>query len=536
MNTALWQATWGYFLSQMLGKQANESPLNEDDVAWMRRHFIDYVRANGPLPALRIGKQPYGILPVTSLGNWKPPQGQESQFSRDVALRDFLLSLRNVWNRSVQHVPRLGRSDDVDPQSGFDTDLAEVLSMEGVSSSYSLRHFMGRNYLEHLWVFLSADFFLNVWNQAEPEPPPREEPPKFPRLPAGMPREERLEALREQRAELAEFENRQKELQREFQRAVRAQQLALESRQRSQEEWWAERERLATAVLRTLGVTWRPRLANGVFAPLVTALNGPLVQADRNSTLSPNYIDALLTARDLIKEVRFRNLSTEQPPPHTLLHLLLRHSMLLEYTIAASRLLVGKKLIEPALLREPELVDLPVGQLLRSIWRQMAMKINVEGQPEPIEVSKYLLGFLPTGEPDTARAPELKQISEFRASLAHLKSLTVSKLETLMGGTLDLSSHRLDAWITSIATKRLAEMRKNDPQGVLFGGYGWVMNLKPAPAQTKMVPPPVGEQDPVFEQRQQSWLCPYALAGAGFNGGDLAQWSPGARRSGETDA
>ncbi|HEU4794944.1 MAG TPA: hypothetical protein VFT02_04890, partial [Pyrinomonadaceae bacterium] len=208
MNTALWQETWGYFLSQMLGsKQAGESPLNEEDIAWTRRHFIDYVRANGPLPSLRIGKQPYGILPVTSLSSWKPPKGQESQFSRDVALRDFLLSLRNIWSRSLQRVPRLGRSDDIDQQSGFDTDLAEVLSMEGVSSNYSLRHFMGRHYFEHLWVFLSADFFANAWNLPEIEQPQPEDPPEFPPIPAGTPREERLFILREQRAEQLAFEN-----------------------------------------------------------------------------------------------------------------------------------------------------------------------------------------------------------------------------------------------------------------------------------------------------------------------------------------
>ena len=80
MNTALWQATWGYFLLQMLGVGGtSESPLTDDDIAWARSHFIDYVRASGPLPALRIGKQPYGILPVTSLNAWKPPAGQESQ-------------------------------------------------------------------------------------------------------------------------------------------------------------------------------------------------------------------------------------------------------------------------------------------------------------------------------------------------------------------------------------------------------------------------------------------------------------------------
>ena len=83
MNTALWQATWGYFLLQMLGVgETSESPLTDDDIAWARSHFIDYVRASGPLPALRIGKQPYGILPVTSLNAWKPPAGQREPVQR----------------------------------------------------------------------------------------------------------------------------------------------------------------------------------------------------------------------------------------------------------------------------------------------------------------------------------------------------------------------------------------------------------------------------------------------------------------------
>lgn len=64
MNTALWPATWGYFLSQILGVGGvNENPLTEDDIAWLRGHFIDFVRAGGPLPAVRIGKQPYASCP-----------------------------------------------------------------------------------------------------------------------------------------------------------------------------------------------------------------------------------------------------------------------------------------------------------------------------------------------------------------------------------------------------------------------------------------------------------------------------------------
>jgi hypothetical protein len=42
---------------------------------------------------------------------------------------------------------------------------------------------------------------------------------------------------------------------------------------------------------------------------------------------------------------------------------------------------------------------------------------------EQMELGRYLLGFVPTGEPDTGREPDLQPLSDFRASLAYLKSL-----------------------------------------------------------------------------------------------------------------
>ena len=102
--------------------------------------------------------------------------------------------------------------------------------------------------------------------------------------------------------------------------------------------------------------------------------------------------------------------------------------MLLEYAAATSRLLINRGLLQPAQRREPELVDLPLGPLMLTVWRQMATKITVQGVPDPIEVGKYLLGFTPSGEPDLGREPQLKPVSEFRASLAYLKSLNPARL------------------------------------------------------------------------------------------------------------
>jgi hypothetical protein len=87
----------------------------------------------------------------------------------------------------------------------------------------------------------------------------------------------------------------------------------------------------------------------------------------------------------------------------------------------------------------------------------------------------------PQGDyPDSVR-------QEFRNRLNALSSCSPALLRTLMAETLDAAAHRLDAWITSVATKRLAEVRARHPTGFCLGGYGWVENLRPEAA-----PVPVG--------------------------------------------
>ena len=83
MNTALWQAGWGYFLSNMIGTEAG---LTRPDLEWARKHFLDHVRSFGPLPAFRCGAQPYGLLPVTSLDLWQP--GPDARDAGHVAQGD----------------------------------------------------------------------------------------------------------------------------------------------------------------------------------------------------------------------------------------------------------------------------------------------------------------------------------------------------------------------------------------------------------------------------------------------------------------
>ena len=69
---------------------------------------------------------------------------------------------------------------------------------------------------------------------------------------------------------------------------------------------------------------------------------------------------------------------------------------------------------------------------------------------------------------------------------------------SLLGGSLDASAHRLDAWITALATRRLGQLRAAQPAQVYVGGFGWVENLVARdPLPTASVPgEPEALQDP----------------------------------------
>lgn len=86
MNTALWPTTWGHLLTVRLG-------LADSTVAPVRDHFIGWVRARGPLPVLRVGSQPYGVLPITALARWMPAPGEEPLGP----LADLLCRLGSTW-------------------------------------------------------------------------------------------------------------------------------------------------------------------------------------------------------------------------------------------------------------------------------------------------------------------------------------------------------------------------------------------------------------------------------------------------------
>jgi hypothetical protein len=135
MATVLWAPTWEYYLEQMMDPVLAG---RESLVADARRHFVGKVRGSGPLPAVRIGNQPYGLLPVTSLDRWAAgpePAGDQPLLGH---LASLLRSLRPFWTAGTGAVPRIGPG-----QPDPDQQIAEALGMSAVSALTRVRSVQG---------------------------------------------------------------------------------------------------------------------------------------------------------------------------------------------------------------------------------------------------------------------------------------------------------------------------------------------------------------------------------------------------------
>ena len=115
INMALWPATWGYFLDEMMAPAIEKS-----QIGTTREFFNRYVLARGTLPALRIGKQPYGILPATAFSRLAF-ESQAPRLDRALnaqvymwlnSLLSFLRKLDATWEQLTSGVAYVGKGGD----------------------------------------------------------------------------------------------------------------------------------------------------------------------------------------------------------------------------------------------------------------------------------------------------------------------------------------------------------------------------------------------------------------------------------------
>lgn len=398
MAVALWPATMGYVMRHLLTD--NLSATQEEEA---RVYFRDVVRARGPVPAIRVGNTPYGILPVTTLSNF---QASNPSTHMDQLLR-FLREMHPAWLRSAAMAPRLTRGGNPDQE------LLEVLGMDASAQSYRARQ------------GVLDEVLLNIW--------------RFFRLGA-------------------------------------------------EAEWLDAAEKPGRGVLDLFGYHgWDPRLIHVLLSRRSFEIPYPIVQDDPATEIdgletftvngvTGNYITWLRTATiDDIRDETYPGSSV----PTALLYKVLRQSMLLEYANAAFDMQVAAGAIAPQETKEAVFVGFG-SHRATTAWQ--ALDSPVPGGGGLMSTKAYLYSL---GPRETAPGTAYARLGELRGALDQLAHLATAELERLFTETLDCFSHRLDPWVTSLATMTLAERRKAGIATTLLGGYAWVEDLRPgAAAQT----------------------------------------------------
>jgi hypothetical protein len=108
MNIALWQGTLGYFMNEMMYPLFTDEQIN-----FTRDYFTEYVTGRGPLPAIRVGNQPYGILPTSSFTNWKLTDNETGKdYTNYNNLYSILSMIQKTWDELLSRVNYAGKSGD----------------------------------------------------------------------------------------------------------------------------------------------------------------------------------------------------------------------------------------------------------------------------------------------------------------------------------------------------------------------------------------------------------------------------------------
>ena len=122
LAAGLWPVLWG----QPLGDVHDLGAVVDDLHEWA----ADNLEPLGPYPTLRVGAQPYGLLPATSLEDWRPAPGDPAI---EEQMRPTLLTLRRHWDRAGARAGR-GAIEDADADR-----VVDLLAQPPASPAYAVR-------------------------------------------------------------------------------------------------------------------------------------------------------------------------------------------------------------------------------------------------------------------------------------------------------------------------------------------------------------------------------------------------------------
>jgi hypothetical protein len=441
LNRALWPATFGYALDTMMYPLLSRWQV--ESTRWFYSHFVT---GRGFLPSIRIGDQPYGVLPVSALsrrtwsgdgdvpavGGIDAPPGFDG-FLRGLA--GLLTAMRADWNQFATAVSFVGKTGDAHEL------LLSILGLNPASVEFHQRY---AESLEHL---LNSGKFLGIGAQIL------------------------------QSSELRGVLEPARSLLRTLGYRGDSEPDALDR------FFFSHANRLNGPVIDD-----RPFSESDAIRPYtVTGQNYLAWLAER--------------ARDSFEDLRLERGFEDDRAPDALLYVMLRQALLLAYWEASLQLhLEGGVITEDemsAARREATSIHV-AGDRTSSESRYVPLyssDARASGGAQRTVAER--IETLPTD------APATRHLTEQIAALELLRDVPTARLERCLAEHIDTASFRLDAWLLGLVNIQLAGMRYRRAAGeiaaadgpghravetrggIYLGAYGWLehLNRKSAPLQ-----------------------------------------------------
>ena len=357
----------------------------------IREHLIGHVRSRGPLPMIRVGRQPYGVLPVSSLSDWKTERVDDP----DALLLDWLLRLRVYW-RAALEVPGVPAIGAVDSDHTPEQVMVDMLSRTPTATAISITRMSGPTKTLAAVAGGAPASSLTL---------------------AGLPPDSAL--------------------------------------------WWTTAAPTPPTPL--TGAPAAPDLLEQLTAGHQVFTETAVATADYFHTVR-TFLAGGLSAQDYDAAWPVDRGDGQARP---------RRSTLID--------VVGT----------PEGLDVLQALVCIRNWFPLAADDDALAHAFMVtgDVDQIVIDILDTGADRTqeiaAAAQSSASLADIESALRALAVLPIERVADLAMEVIDIYCHRLDAWITSLASARLHTQRTATPTGIRIGAYGWVENLAPmAPRDT----------------------------------------------------
>ena len=474
MQQLLWPATLGYWMDKLMAPA-----FSDETVASTRWFFTNHVGGRGALPAIRIGGQPYGVLPTTAFSRitWlnegyrgKAPSVPGNQPLFLAQLYALLGKIGPDWTTMSQGASWVGKAGD--PHQI----LLDIIGLHPASVEFYSRY---------------AQTVPELWNLTN----------------------------------LANFGSSFAKALAEVLQQVGASQLLT---------------RLGyggapPGILQQLFDSNATLIQNVIDDRALSEMDPIRAYTDDGR----NYLKWLLDAAKIsLDALRLEQGFSGNQTPRMLLYLWVRHALMLGYYDASYFLYQGAGFLTPAQLMamkpEPPFVhiDTSAPQSESRFASLYAVEPRITGSPTLL-VSDYITanyGTLAAGQ----------NFSEQLNALTLLTATPTAALERLFAEHIDVCSYRFDSWLLGLVSVQLSAMRGTDSGkgqgGVYLGAYAWVEDLRPSKgaAVPVQLPPDLAKafaggaplmQDPANGGYIHAPSIPHARTAAVLRSGYLANAS-----------